>query len=274
MIPPEGGWAGSAGPLLVDAHVHFHPGYQAGTFLDAAAANIARVAAALPDASGAAGCLLLVDPGAGDALAGFRGGADGWRIEALADPGALLALRPAAPPLLLVAGRQIATRERLEVLALCTTDRFAGGLGLEETITAVQRAGALPVLPWGFGKWTLRRGRRVARAFRGAGRPLFAGDNGGRAALLPCPRLLRTAASLGVPILPGSDPLPFAGGQSRPGHCGFVAPLPLDPAEPALRLRAWLHALDGQPRVFGQGERLDRFAWNQLRMQLRRRLRS
>ena len=59
----------------------------------------------------------------------------------------------------IVAGRQIVTAENLEILALGFDAGLDDGLPIDEVILAVQAAGALCVLPWGFGKWTGKRGQ-------------------------------------------------------------------------------------------------------------------
>ena len=80
------------------------------------------------------------------------------------------------------------------------------------------------------------------------------------------------ARQLGVPILPGSDPLPFMGQERRIGSFGFVADTALALARPAEGLRRWLQAHRVQPPVYGEGETFGRFWVNQLRMQWRKRV--
>ncbi len=265
--------AGGGELRLVDAHVHVHACFETAAFLDAAAGNLARGAAALGlPADG--GCLALTESAgarwfqrcaAGEIATG------GWALAPTSEPGSLLALREATT-LALVAGRQVVTRERIEVLALCCPEAPPDGLPACEAIERVRAAGGIPVLPWGFGKWWFARRALVARLARGCG-PLFLGDNGGRPRVGPDPALFARARAVGVPVLPGSDPLPFPREQDRGGRSGFVLPRPLDLRAPAASLREQLLALarDGrQPQPFGAGERLVRFAALQVAMQLRR----
>ena len=80
--------------------------------------------------------------------------------------------------LYVIAGRQIITRERLEVLALCTAKEFADGEEVETVLDKVRRAGGLPVLPWGAGKWWGTRGRIVTELLRkGQGESLRCGPS-------------------------------------------------------------------------------------------------
>jgi len=187
------------------------------------------------------------------ALAAGRLDAGPWRIEATAEPVALRATRAGRPPLILIAGRQLVSRERLEVLALGLARPLSDGVPARETVAAAAAAGALAVLPWGLGKWT---GRRRAVVLDLVARPpegrLWAGDNGGRPALLPRPRLLARAEARGCPVLPGSDPLPLPAEVARAGSFGFVAATGLDAERPFAALKAWLQALPGSPAPYGR----------------------
>jgi hypothetical protein len=112
----------------------------------------------------------------------------------------------------------------------------------------------------------------VDAVLRTSPRGLFLGDNGGRLARAPTPALLREARRLGVPILPGSDPLPFPDHQTRAGSFGFISDAMLDESQPAQGLRAWLRGLGTQPPTYGALERFGAFCWNQARMQWRKRV--
>jgi hypothetical protein len=194
-------------------------------------------------------------------------------VTQLPEPEAVQVLEAGMPRLLVVAGRQVVTDRGVEVLGLLCGERIPDGRNLESTIAMIRETGAVPVLPWGFGKWMFGRGTLVARLLRSSAHPPFVGDNGGRAALGGRPRLLREAQERGIVNLPGSDPLPLAGHETRAGSCGFLADCSLD-AAPVASLRAWLRALRGQPPVFGRPRRLDRFLGDQLRMQVVKRKRG
>ena len=252
--------------VAVDGHVHAHACFDPGELLDAA---VRGLRAAAP---GGEGVLLLAGTAGARGVGPFlaAGGAGAWRTEPTAEAESLRAVHPSGASLLLVDGRQIATRERLEVLALAATPDVPEGLPFEETLARVLESGAVAVIPWGFGKWLGARGARVRAALERAepGR-LFVGDNGGRLRGSPTPRLLREAGHRGIWTLPGSDPLPFPGEFRRAGRRGFLLPGPLDPHRPAESLRARLAALERQPTAFGRGVGPVRFAITQARMQVR-----
>lgn len=270
---------------LVDSHVHIHPRYDLQRVLDAAGNNTRAAATQLGLGSGVVGCLLLAENPGAEAFvtlhagagsephpdAGPGGSLSGWSLQRTGEPDSVLAIHPSLPRLLIMAGRQVATTDGLEVLALLTARRFPAGLDVAAAVAAARAAGAIVVIPWGFGKWTFRRGRLVAELLRTAGQPLFLGDNGGRPRLSRTPRLLREAERAGMPILPGSDPLPLPGHETRAGSYGFVAPIDPGTATPAAVLREWLQSLQHQPRTFGHGTRLGPFLRDQVLMQIRRR---
>ena len=102
-------------------------------------------------------------------------------------------------------------------------------------------AQALPVVPWGFGKWAGRRGRILAQFLAGPdSHQLFLGDNGGRPWFWPTPRLFARVVGAGRRVLPGSDPLPFATHQSRAGSYGLLIEMPIDQDRPFEQLVAHL----------------------------------
>ena len=251
----------------VDGHVHLHPEFATVEVLDAARAHFDRIDPA------AAGVLLLTEVAGVDRFSGLlRETIPGWHVEVTAEARAVRAVPGRGAPVILVAGRQVAAREGLEVLALGCTVPIPDRLPIEETLDAATAAGALPAIPWGFGKWWLRRGKIVARLL--ASRPnrsLWLGDNGGRWAGRPEPPLFDQARRKGLAIVPGSDPLPFSGQAARAGSYGFLVPGPLPERPAEAVLDAVRAAAPGDLPVYGRRTGVVTFVRNQIAMQLRRR---
>lgn len=270
--PASAPWA------LVDAHVHLYRCFAQADFFDRALANFQRAAAALGLAPGGVGCLMFTESASDDyfrQLAETQSIGDRrWHIAPTAEHVALLAGRDGPAELLLVAGRQVVTAEGLEVLALGTRARFDDGEPVGQVLAAVEAAGALAVLPWGFGKWTGRRGalaHHLAQDVASLPRLCF-GDSAGRAAGWPRPKLLALAERCGRLVLPGTDPLPIASDIGKVGRFGFVVDAPLDLDRPFAALARWLGARRASPATYGRLEWPLTFAWNQAAMQLRKRL--
>lgn len=258
--------------ILVDGHVHGHSCFDTREFLDRAAANLD---AAAGEGEAAARCLMLTES-AGDhffeELLKEVGGAGqkGWSVRPTAEEESVFVSRERGATLTLVAGTQIVTRERLEVLALGSRADFGSGLSLFEALSAASAAGATPVIPWGFGKWWSARGRLVEALLRRSDAPrFFLGDNGGRPRIAPTPRLFHLAAERGVAVLPGSDPLPFPNQVGKVGGYGFVLRGDFAPDRPAASVKRILAGLTRSPESFGRRESVPGFLRAQLGMQWR-----
>ncbi len=174
--------------------------------------------------------------------------------------------------LFIVAGRQVACREGLEVLILGTTQRFEDGRPIRELLSETDPLGVPRVIPWGPGKWLFSRGRLLNRLLEEFRKPtLFLGDEGGRPGFWGYPSHFAIAARMGVRDLPGTDPLPFSHDVTKVGRMGFTIPVDLDPARPAASL---IRSLTDPASTFERFATLEpplRFVRNQIGMQLRKR---
>jgi hypothetical protein len=246
-----------------------------GTFLDATRANFAAGAREVPNVAADSGVLFLTESAGVRRLRAILDGplplhAGGWTVTVGADGRSALARHGEGSGILLVEGRQIATRERLEVLGLGCGAEIPDGLPLEESLARVLASDALAVIPWGFGKWWSSRGRRVAETIAEADRlRVFLGDNGGRLRHGPPPALFARAEALGFRVLPGSDPLPFSREVRRVGSYGFALDASLDGAAPVASLLARLASPGPGFDRFGRRASVIEFARNQVAMQWR-----
>jgi hypothetical protein len=250
--------------VAVDGHVHLREPHRDADALRTAVRNFARWAGP----SSRVGVLMLAEATGEEAFARLHGGTgasrelprrlttepesvwfevDGWRL-------------------LVVAGRQVVTREGLEVLALATAARLDDGRPLADTLSAVHEADAVAVLPWGCGKWTGARRRLVAQTLRASdGPPLLLGDNGNRPAAWHEPWLAHDR-----PVLRGTDPLPLPGQWQQIGRFGSVIPVMPGQARPAADLRRALRDPAVRLPPYGPHERLGRFVLGQMRLRLGR----
>jgi len=256
----------------VDAHVHFHQIELAGPTLDAAAGNFAAYQAAGPVLSG----MLLLAESASERVFEQLQNRDtvaAWSLQAVpGEPESVIALSRHAR-IVIICGRQIRCADGLEILALGTTRDYADGGSLEATVEQVRADGAVTVLPWGFGKWTGRRGALIQELFRHRDPDsLFAGDNGGRMQILGMPKLLAVAREAGFRLLPGTDPFPFGGDYRRVGSFGFLAMIDPSMAKPWSCLREWLESCPSSPAPYGRALNPLRFGFNQGWIQVHKRM--
>jgi hypothetical protein len=269
----------AADRILVDAHAHIHACYEPGRFLDAAAANLAAAAARLAPHARYDGVLALTESAGDDAFgmlrreagAGPSAALGGWAVDAC-DDGISLRLTRGAAALVVVAGRQVACREDLEVLMLGTTERLEDGGPLDAALDRARAWGAVRVIPWGAGKWFFARGRLLSDLLaRADAHDFFLGDEGGRPVFWPTPRHFALAARYGVRVLPGTDPLPFPDEMERAGGFGAALEGRLDPARPGASLLALLRDRGTRLVPFGRLESPLRFVRHQVGMQVRKR---
>lgn len=224
--------------IAADTHVHLYACYDLAQAFRRALDQLRVLGGA--DATRA---ILLTERGSEHFFPRLRDGelaVDGFDVRA-ADANALRVVDAAGETLWVFAGRQIVTAERLEVLALTTDAGFEDGRSIAEALEAVEQSGAVPLLPWGFGKWLFARGKVVARVLEQAepGR-LLVGDTKLRPTVWATPRLLRTALRRGLTLLAGTDPLPAPGEEALIGSYASLIDADLDEAAPTASLRRTL----------------------------------
>lgn len=242
--------------LFVDAHVHLQPCFNLEQFLNAAVTNFQQQSQQLTLKQPIIGALLLAEVSGINAFADLASQPNSlnhqlsdWEICPTSEACSLWIKHTTGHLLLVTAGRQVITQEGIEVLALITETAVEERLSLTQTLDQVIAVNALPVLPWGVGKWLGKRGKLVQEQLKKAQFPLFSGDNGGRPSFWPLPDYFAQR-----PQLPGSDPLPLPHEVSRAGSFGFVTQGNLDWAKPGESLKQIL--LGPQPKIQAYGRSL------------------
>lgn len=142
--------------------------------------------------------------------------------------------------LCLVAGRQIVTRERLEILGLGMEEIVLDGLHAEEAVERVIAAGGLPVLAFSPGKWLFKRGKIAFALAERHQNNLLIGDSALRPLGWCEPEIMRRAKGK---ILPGSDPLPLPGDEKYAGCYGFVYQGSFDISKPLTSMKEIIAAM-------------------------------
>jgi hypothetical protein len=274
----------------VDAHVHLHPCHDPDELLRNAYANLAAAGKGVPAALSRAYFLLLAECAGDDGFGALRGLAQkrgardaaprhtlklrAWQVATTQEPISVIAC-DGERRLHIVAGRQVACREGLEVLVLGTTRRFADGRPIREILRETDALGVARVIPWGPGKWFFRRGRLLNELIAEFRKPtLFLGDEGGRPVFWGYPQRFAQAERLGVRDLPGTDPLPFPHDVEKVGRMGLRVAIELDSQRPGASLLRALTQLGTPLERFATLEPPLRFVRNQIGMQLRKRLRA
>ncbi|GFM28581.1 hypothetical protein [Novosphingobium sp. PY1] len=237
--------------IAVDAHVHLHDEDTALSALEAAARSFAQAA---PQAQ--TGVCMLVEREGFAVFQHLRG-----RLLQTGEANSLWL--DESRRLLVVAGRQIVSAEGLEILGL----GFSSTAPLErrpasEIVAAIHAAQALPVLPWGVGKWLGARGRLVDHLLQ-ENPALLLGDNGGRPGFWKVPRF-----ALDRRVLAGSDPLPLPGSSGTIGRFGFLLDGHLPAECPATALMQALRDPAAVLTPYGRLASPVRFLRDQIRLRL------
>ncbi len=217
-------------PILIDGHIHIHPSVNIDILLDAAWQNFTSVITQLfPESTSYSYVLLLAEGKKNNIfqeichLAKISSGntSQTWHFERTAEDNSIFAIQE-EKKILLVAGRQLISSEKLELLSLFSPQLFPDyEYSLNELASRVTRDGGLPVLAWGVGKWLGYRGKVIQSFINQPSVSLFfVGDNGNRPVFWPYPKLLASSEKNGIPSIAGSDPLPIVKHEQRAGSYG------------------------------------------------------
>ncbi len=270
--------------ILADAHVHIYDCFDLSVFLNAAVLNFSAEASRLDTGGRFSAVLFLTETSSDNKFNQIWESIDGqsdkkfitdWTFHHTKESCSIYARRNDGRDLFLAAGHQIVTAENLEVLALATEKLIEDGDTLEDSIQNTINADAVPVIPWGAGKWLGRRGEILGEYLKGSHEQcLFLGDNGGRPVFWSRPSHFSLAENRGIRILPGSDPLPFEHECRKAGNYGFSIRDSISLDYPARDIKALLREPSTCINTYGQLERLLPFFRNQILMQMLKRKRK
>lgn len=258
---------------FVDPHVHIHACFPLHKFFDAACVNFAAQAYEY-DLTEFGGVLLLAEPQGDDWFNWLAKMADEgepirdgyrevWAVGRTEEKSSLILRSFRGEDLVLVAGRQIVTKEQLDVSALLTETVFPDGASLATTVDAIRASGGLPMVPWRMWQWRGEPGKMLSKFLLSqTSQEFFLGDNFRRPGFLLYPEQFIQAEQQGVRILPGSDPLPIRSEYWRPGSAGFSIPAQVSERTPAQDLKHLLQDLTVRIRPYHTPETLFRFTKN------------
>ena len=271
------------GRILMDAHVHLRDSFGVFDFLEKGLLNLCYAIESLDfEEQKYFGVLCVVDSRREDGFgrlvklldkrdAPMKWKRKNWKVRETKESISLSVSLGRRKLLFTVAGRQLVSQSGLELLAIGTRHQFEEGKHVAEMIRDVAQAGAVPIVPWGAGKWLGRRGNILKQLVRDPTLPqFFLGDSANRPAFWPKSSLFREAKEHGIGNLPGSDPLPFSSEVQRVGSFGAALDCSLDLEKPAQDLKRKLLDLSLTLHQFGRRVTPVRFLRNQFKMQFRK----
>jgi hypothetical protein len=269
--------------IFIDAHVHIYPCFDLDIFFDAASGNFDSAAQRVQPGQKKYSRILLLAEGAGYEWFAATAAqvqqkqqiitpAGRWVISSSGEADTLSALPKdmGGEKIFLVAGRQIVSAEKIEVLGLFCRANITDGLSLAETLSLIEQKNGVAVIPWGAGKWTGRRGKILQEYLvSNQGTKVFLGDSGGRPRFWPTPKLFDLAQRDRAPLLSGSDPLPLRHDALRVGSYGFCIEATQSAAvEPCRYTKEYLQKGFTSIVPFGRLQKNFSFIVNQVQLRL------
>ena len=239
--------------IVLDSHVHLYPCYVLSTFLESAVKNLT----ALSSEKDLHKLLAFTERRDCNAFADLKSGKlslpAGWNLQLLPEDGAIRLTNSSADSITVLAGRQIVTSEKIEVLALGCDCAIAEGLTLVDTLKAVSDCAGIGTLPYSPGKWLGGRGKLVGQCLEvSAGRPPMFGDTALRPTGISEPPIFSLARARGAKILAGTDSLPFLGEEARVGKFATMLVGDFEIDYPIRSLKKILSGTDENIRTVGQ----------------------
>lgn len=205
---------------VVDFHMHIYPGFSLGKILLNFFKNVREQ---YPDKNNLVKIACLAERRDLNIFRKLASGdrsilPEGWKLKTTLD-GLAVQIFNENDSIYFVCGRQIITKERLEILSISLDITIEDGLPALEVIDKVYEQGGIPVLAWAPGKWAFSRGKIVNKIIdlNIDSKRLCIGDSSLRPALYDGGQYFKKAEKTGFSILPGSDPLPFKGEEIRSG---------------------------------------------------------
>ena len=224
----------------IDTHVHVYHCYEPENFLSLAISNSAQ-------AGSATNLILCLTESSGfnffrelKSKQSTRSSIAGWLISEIQGQPAVL-LKKSDQQIIFIAGRQVITKQGLEVLALFNDEQYEDGEDIQTIIDKINDNEGIAVLPWGVGKWLGKRGN-IIRGLLNSNKPgkLVIADISARPALWPLPDQFKLARRSGYSSLYGTDPLPLESDQDRIASAGMVMELSSDESQAISELKSAL----------------------------------
>ncbi len=164
---------------------------------------------------------------------------NGFQLKAAGDGSTIIVSKNDTIVLYIFAGRQLVTKENLEILSLVSPFNLKDReYSIEEVIDNVNKNNGVPAINWAPGKWFFSRGEIVKNVLhKYSPDQLLIGDTSLRTTLWPTPKLMSRSQQKEFKIIAGSDPLPFEDEENQIGTYGFTVSAQFDESKPAVSMR-------------------------------------
>ncbi len=180
----------------------------------------------------------------------------------------ILVEKAGEPILFFLAGRQIVSKEGVEILSLASTLFLKDyETSADNIIKSINDSNGIAALNWAPGKWFFRRGKVIRQLLENQSpENLLICDTSLRTLLWPKPRLMVSAQNQGFKVIAGSDPLPFYGEENYVGSYGFCMRGEFDLERPADSIRVLLRINEQSLSLIGKRNNLATFCRRQYKI--------
>ena len=210
--------------IVIDYHAHLYPCYDINTALEGAISRLSSHTRGSELTTLAIGLCERFDCDFFNQLESNPSSIiPQWNIESLVPKRVIrLSSKKHNTPLLLFAGRQIVTAERLELLCLGVDAKISEKIPFRDAVSEVKDAGGIPVMNWALGKWMFSRKPIVQQLLdEYSPQELLIGDTSLRPRTTITPSIMKKALNSGFKLIAGSDPLPMPEETSLLGSYGL-----------------------------------------------------
>ena len=234
--------------ILIDGHVHLYDNYDSDSFIEAISDNFRKFGKLNENEfTDSIRMIFLTEAKDNDFFARIADNSLPLQnidihSEKTNEEGSILLMQNGHDLFYIIRGRQIITKENLEILSVGPGSKISDGLPAAEVLDILKEREELAILAWGVGKWLFGRGKVVRNLLDTIDYPfLLIGDNSARPSIWLKPDIYKKGEKLGIPIINGSDPLPLDGEEDKAGSYFFMikgcfdSKTPLDSVKKILR---------------------------------------
>lgn len=260
--------------ILIDTHSHFHNKFEADIFFNCAWNNFARVfmdkGSDKNPGNGVFILLLLFQSGVNISkrLTEILINSHEWQIQGETGDSFFKLESNQGKVLFIAGGYQLISREKIELLQLFPVEFASENIPAAEMADSLIKNDQIVIIPWGFGKWTGKRGKIVKKIFEN--KQVLAADTLNRGTLWPYPKLLKFAQARNHNILIGTDPLPLKSEVHKTGLSGIYLFDEFDFENPAAYLKKIFKKKPPVYKIYSKNISMFRFIFVQVYMQIRK----
>ncbi len=157
--------------LIVDGHVHIYDCGDLDKFFDMAINNMDNMYKSIyPEDNNYQKALLFTEGKNNDYFSRFKandnfGKHSEYKFENIQEDCSLILSKNNEPRCYIISGRQIVTREKLEVLSIASSQNIEDGLSIEDVVKKLLDNQQIVIINWGVGKRFLNKNKGVILFF-------------------------------------------------------------------------------------------------------------